>query len=194
MNKEFPSKIESEEVNQLPLAAFEGEVYVVDRPEDVAEGVRLLEGTDILGFDTETKPTFRKGGSHKVALLQLSTREKAVLFRLHDTGLPQVLIQLLSNPKVTKVGVAIKDDLKALQKLAPFKAGGFVDLQDVVPKYGIDCLGLKKMTAIVLGFRISKGQQTSNWEADKLSESQIVYAATDAWAPNLIYRSLLNHD
>lgn len=192
MSRDFAPNIDKETINEMPLKAFEGTVYIVDHAVDIPVVVSRLQKRKLLGFDTETRPNFKKGANNPVALLQLSTAEEAYLFRLNKTGLPKELLPLLTNAKVQKVGVAIKDDLKALQELKQFIPKGFIDLQDVVPEYGIDCLGLKKMTAVVLGFRISKGQQTSNWEAEQLSGAQIKYAATDAWVCHEIYQALQN--
>jgi ribonuclease D len=144
----------------------------------------------ILGFDTETRPSFKKGTRHKVSLLQLADDRNAWLFRLNMIGLPPELTALLASPDIVKIGVAVHDDIKALRHLAPFEPGGFVDLQTVVAAHGIKQLGLKKLSAIILGFSISKSQQTSNWEAPGLTLPQQVYAATDAWVCRRIYMQL----
>lgn len=182
--------ISKEEVAELPLRQFEGEMVVVESPAGVHEAVRELRGYPVLGFDTETKPSFRKGDNHQVALLQLSTHQKAYLFRVKKTGIPPDLKQLLADPGVLKAGVAIRDDLKALQKIVPFRPGGFIELQDQAQSLGIRDFSLKKLSAILLGFRVSKSQQLSNWEADQLTAPQMAYASTDAWASLLIYDKL----
>ena len=149
--------------------------------------MREIEQIKILGFDTETRPSFKKGQRHKVSLLQLADDRSAWLFRLNMIGLPPELAAMLADPDIIKIGVAIHDDIKALRNLRPFEPGGFVDLQTVVADHGIKQLGLKKLSAIVLGFSISKSQQVSNWEAPALTEPQQLYAATDAWVCRRIY-------
>jgi ribonuclease D len=144
----------------------------------------------MIGFDTETKPSFKRGQVNSVALLQLSTGKKAFLFRINKIGLPDALKKILSDPEVMKVGVAIHDDIKGLQRISPFKPAGFIELQHEVKDYGISDFSLKKIAGIVLGIRISKSQRLSNWEADELTEAQQCYAATDAWISFQILHSL----
>ncbi|HNU77220.1 MAG: 3'-5' exonuclease [Prolixibacteraceae bacterium] len=182
----FKETISAQEMSLLPLRQFEGEIILVEAPADVREAVSCLKRARVLGFDTETKPSFRKGNNHKVALLQLATHDQAFLFRVAKTGIPDALRNLLSDPRIMKAGVAIHDDLKALQKIRAFKPGGFVELQEKAKKMGIRDFSLKKLCAILLGFRISKSQQLSNWEAEELTPQQMVYAATDAWASLII--------
>jgi ribonuclease D len=156
----------------------------------VTEAVNYLKNQPILGFDTETRPTFKKGQNHQVALLQLSTADEAFLFRTNMIGLTPGLIKILSTPSILKIGAAIRDDIKILQRIAPFKPYGFVELQELVKSYGIENFSLKKLAAIVQGVRISKSQRLSNWESHVLSEQQQIYAATDAWISYLIYIGL----
>ncbi|MFV0377324.1 MAG: 3'-5' exonuclease [Mangrovibacterium sp.] len=186
----FQESITKEELDTLPSKAFEGPITVVSRYEQLVDAVDYLLQHRLLGFDTETKPSFKRGQIHHVALLQLSTADRAFLFQLHKTGLPTELKTLLSHPDIKKVGVAIRDDVKALQRLSNFKPGGFVELQDEVKGYGIQDFSLKKIAGIVLGVRISKSQRLTNWESEYLSEGQQVYAATDAWIAYEIYQSL----
>lgn len=188
---EFKETITKEELNDLPTQHFEGEIIVIDRPEEVDRAVQYLSGFSYLGFDTETRPSFKKGEVHKVALLQLSTNEKAFIFRVSKFDLTNSLIKLLSNPKIIKAGAAIRDDIKALQINRPFKPAGFVELQDVAQRLGINSFSLKKMSAIVFGYKISKAQQLSNWEALDLTESQLIYAATDAWISYKLYQEFI---
>jgi len=150
----------------------------------------LLEGQKVLGFDTETKPSFRKGKRNRVSLIQLACDNTALLFRLNRIGIPDKLIELLSDTSIIKTGVAIHEDIRALQEIARFEPGGFIDLQKLVREYGIESASLKKITAIVLGFRISKSQQVTDWEAPVLTEAQKLYAATDAWVCYRIYSRL----
>lgn len=187
MNK----SISKEELNELPVQGFEGEIVVVDFERDVKKILPYLSKQSALGFDTETRPTFAKGKKNQVALLQLSTEKTAFLFRLNKMGLPKEISDILANPGITKVGVAIKDDLKALRSLTNFRPAGFVEIQEKVKDFEIENFGLKKLSGLLLGFRISKAQQTSNWEAEQLSEAQIKYAATDAWVSLEIYNRLL---
>lgn len=181
--------ISGEELSALPIRHFEGEIVVVSSMEQVDKAVEELSKETVLGFDTETKPSFRKGQSHKVALLQLSTLEKAFLFRLNHFTQPTSLLNLLADPNIIKAGAAIRDDIKGLCANAPFEPAGFIELQEIAKNLGIQCFSLKKMSAIVLGYRISKAQQLSNWEADVLNESQLRYAATDAWVSLEIYNA-----
>ncbi|MBR4215218.1 MAG: galactokinase [Bacteroidales bacterium] len=191
--KRFYSTLTSEQLNRLPIKAFDGEIVVVDSLYKVDSAIKYLSSFTEIGFDTETRPSFRKGKMNNVALLQLSTKEKAFLFRTCCIGLPQKVADFLSNKKIKKIGVAIRDDVKGLQKICNFTPGGFVELQDFVKEFGIEAAGLKKLNGIVLGYRISKAQQLTNWESDTLTLKQKVYGATDAWSGLLIYNELLKH-
>jgi ribonuclease D len=186
----FKDKITREEIALLPRKKFEGEIFYINTPEFFREVLNELDGQAILGFDTETRPAFKKGTVNEVALLQLSTDRQAFLFRLKEIGLPYELARLLSNPRVIKAGVAIHDDIAGLQRLGHFEPEGFVELQEYVKDFGIADNGLKKLSANILGFQISKRQQTSNWDTDTLSQAQIEYAATDAWVCHQIYSRL----
>ena len=173
--------INSEEINQLDLIQFEGPIHVVsdiETQETIAN--RLMENT-LLGFDTEARPSFKKGVIHPVSLLQLSTKKEAYLFRLNESGIGDNLKNILSSSEIKKVGVAIEDDIIDLQRLRPFVARGFISLEREVKKVGIESNGLRKIAAIILKKRISKGAQVSNWDADELTDKQLTYAATDAW-------------
>lgn len=186
----FQKSITSEEVNKLPLQAFEGDIILVEQDDDLNEAVQYLRKYRILGFDTETRPSFKKGKVNDVALLQLAANSKTFLFRINKIGLPEELISILGDPEIVKVGAAIKDDIRGLQKINDFDANGFIELQDYVSKFGIESFSLKKLSAIVLDFRISKRQQVSNWEAEELSPGQLKYAATDAWVSLKIFEKL----
>lgn len=190
----YKEAITKEELNELPLGFFEGEIVVINNKRSVKKAVKYLENFPFLGFDTETRPSFKKGQINKVALLQLSTNERAYIFRIIDFELPESMLKLLSNPKILKVGAAIRDDIKTLQINKNFKPAGFVELQDEAQMLGIKNFSLKNMSAIVLGIRISKAQQLSNWEAPELSEAQLRYAATDAWISYKIFENFTkNH-
>ncbi len=188
--KEFRKSITDEEVAELPLSFFEGKIHLIEKVEQMTDAVNYLKKQTILGFDTETRPTFKKGQNHQVALLQLSTADEAFLIRTNLIGLSPGLIKVLASPSILKIGVAIRDDIKILQRIAPFKPGGFVELQDLVKEFGIENFSLKKLAAIVTGVRISKTQRLSNWEAHVLTEQQQSYAATDAWIAYHIYIGL----
>jgi len=191
-NNKYPENITIEELKGYELSWFKGEIIVVDDLEKFREVFPRLKNSRILGFDTETKPSFKKGRKNKVSLIQLSNGELACLFRINKTGMPQELANLLSNPEVIKVGVAIHDDIKIISNIKKFSPSGFIDLQNYVRDFGIQSSGLKKIAAIILGFRISKRQQVTDWEAVQLTEAQQLYAATDAWVCFEIYEKLAN--
>jgi len=186
----FSKNITPEELNQLPLGAYDGEVEVVTDPADVQAAFETIARFDRVGFDTETKPVFVRGQSNKVAIMQLATPDKAYLFRLTSTGLTAEMKTFFENANILKIGVAIRDDIKALQALKKFNPQGFVELTTLTKAAGFEVEGLKKLTALILGFRISKSAQTSNWEAQKLDEKQISYAATDAWVCLRMYEAI----
>lgn len=190
MNVRYQETITLEEIREYNLAWFRGRIVMVDNLNTFRMIMPELKRERILGFDTETKPSFKKGHRNKVSLLQLSGRDIAYLFRLNRIGFPEELAGLLADPGVIKAGVAIHDDIKVLAKIRKFKPEGFVDLQKYVRDFGIQSSGLKKLTAIVLGFRISKSQQVTDWEAAELTEAQQIYAATDAWVCREIYTKL----
>lgn len=182
--------IDNEQLDLLPMLQFEGNIVLIDKPEMVSSAIQYLMNHPILGFDTETKPNFRKGEMNNVCLLQLATNDIAFIFRLNKIGMPNELLSLLSSTKVKKIGVAIHDDLRQLARNRKFIPEGFLDLQTIGANFGVQEKGLKKMTAIVLGGRISKSQRTSNWELEELSQQQLLYAATDAWVCLRIYDQL----
>lgn len=190
----YKEAITKEELSELPLNFFEGEIIVVNNKRAVKKAVDYLEKFPFLGFDTETRPSFKKGQVNKVALLQLSTNERAYIFRIIDFELPKSLLKLLSNPSIIKAGAAIRDDIKTLQINKHFEPAGFFELQDEAQNLGIKNFSLKKMSGIVLGIRISKAQQLSNWESPELTEAQLRYAATDAWISYKIFEDFTkNH-
>ena len=185
--------ITAEEINQLPLKAFEGKINLISDRSQVAKAFEEINRHDFVGFDTETRPVFVKGHQHKVALMQISLTHKVVLIRLNHTGVTNEIVHFLQNEKILKVGLALRDDVKALLKLRRFKPAGIFELTELTRKAGIEAEGLKKLAALVLKFRISKSAQTSNWEAEELNEKQLSYAATDAWVCHEIYRLLSPH-
>jgi ribonuclease D len=188
--KEFQKSITDEELSELPLSIFEGKIHLIEKVEQLTDAVIYLKKQPVLGFDTETRPTFKKGQNHQVALLQLSTADEAFLIRTNLIGLSPGLIKVLASPSILKIGAAIRDDIKILQRITSFKPGGFIELQEMVKLYGIENFSLKKLAAIVCGVRISKSQRLSNWEATILTEQQQIYAATDAWIAYEIYTGL----
>lgn len=189
----YIESITPEQLDKLDFASFPGKIHVIDSVgAEFNKAIAYLRSQKIIGFDTETRPCFGPNQPrYNVSLLQLSGPGKAFLFRLKDMGMHRRLCSLLADRKIIKVGAAIHDDIRGLQKLRDFDADGFVDLQKLVGEYGIRDKSVKKMTAIILGFRISKTQQLSNWEAEQLSESQCKYAATDAWVCREMYIKLM---
>jgi ribonuclease D len=188
----FRKIITEEEIQNLPLAAFENEIIVVETEDQVLDAVNYLSDQAYLGFDTETKPAFKKGQKNEVALLQLASFERVYLFRLNKLKLNGQIRKILSNKEIFKIGVAIRDDIIALKRKNSFIPNSFIELQDYVKKYGIQNFSLQKLSAIVLGVRISKSKRLSNWESEKLNEAQLKYAATDAWMALEIYKTLNN--
>ncbi|MBF0288765.1 MAG: 3'-5' exonuclease domain-containing protein 2 [SAR324 cluster bacterium] len=187
VNPSLPSQISKEEINTFPLARFDGEIHLITEQKDVASAVAQLRREPILGFDTETRPAFKKGESYAVSLLQLATAEDVFLFRLNLVELSSELKTLLEDESIYKFGIAIHDDLKALKRLSFFKPGGFIDLSKVAKKLGMQNLGLRSLAAIILKVRVSKGARLSNWQGKELTLSQLHYAATDAWICREIY-------
>jgi len=188
----FQPTITNQEIELLPRKEFPGRIIVVDNSEAMKEAEEVLAKATVLGYDTETRPAFRKGVKHKMALLQLTTDNTALLFRLLRIELSPAVIDALQNPDIKKVGAAIRDDIKGMQKRAKFKPEGFIDLQSIVEEWGIGEKSVKKMAAIVLGIKVSKAQRLSNWEANKLTPAQQDYAAMDAWTCGQIYTKLMN--
>ncbi len=186
------SEISKEELKDYPKTAFNGKIFVIENMKQYGAALDMLEGHTLLGFDTETRPSFKKGRINKLALVQLSTENEAFLFRVNKIGLPSEILNLMSSKKIKKVGLGLKDDLQKLNQTVHFDANGFIDLQDIVEDYGILDKSLKKLSAIVLGHKISKNQQLSNWESKELTEAQQIYAATDAWVCLKIYQKLIS--
>ncbi len=178
------------QIANLPLLTFTGKIVVVTDASRLNRVLQEVRQHPAAGFDTETRPTFLKGRRHKVALLQLALLHKAFLIRLNHTGMPDVLVRYLEDEHAIKVGLALRDDLKALQHLRKFTPGGFVELTTLTRQAGYTAEGIKTLAAQILGHRISKSAQTSNWEAPTLTEKQLRYAATDAWVCLEIYRRL----
>lgn len=187
----FIDKISNEATAQLPAIEFRGEVRIVDHERDIADACEYLAAQPLIGFDTETRPSFRPGVSFRVSLLQLSTPERCYLFRLNKIPLAKPILRLLENRSLPKIGADVAGDLRSLRQIRHFRDGGFVDLQSIAPQWGIEEKSLRKLSAIVLGQRVSKAQRLSNWEAATLTGKQQLYAATDAWVCTRIYEKLL---
>lgn len=183
--------ISKEELQELPGGGFNGDIILIDNTEKLLANIEQIKNNKLLGFDTETRPSFRKGRVNKVALLQLSNAGTAWLIRLNKTGLHKELVRILADPDICKVGAAILDDLRGLKKMHRFVPRNFIELQEYVKEHEIENFGVKKLAGLVLGIRISKRQQTSNWEAPKLTPEQQRYAATDAWVCYEVYSKLI---
>lgn len=174
----------------MPTGAFAGEIVVVEDEDALTRACAELRTQSIIGFDTETRPSFKAGVVHRVALLQLSTEKRCYLIRLCKVRLERQLVRILESPEIVKVGADVNNDLRTLQKLRRFRAEGFVDLQSIVGEWGIAEKSVRKMAAIILGTRVSKAQRLSNWEAAQLTDAQQLYAATDAWICLEMYLTL----
>ena len=192
----YIESITPKELEGLEYVSFPGKIQVIDSVgAEFNRAIAYLRSQKIIGFDTETRPCFTQNQPrYGVALLQLSGPEKAYLFRINKIGMHRRLCTILANPKILKIGAAVHDDIRGLQKHRDFVPAGFVDLQRIVWEWGIRDKAVKKMAAIILGYRISKTQQLSNWEADVLSESQCKYAATDAWVCREMYLKLMRSE
>lgn len=186
----YNAHIDKNEISTMPTITFDGRIITIDTATAVDQAVKALSQESLVGIDTETRPSFRKGVQHDVSLIQLSTTDTCFLIRLNRTGMPDSLISFLENKRIAKIGLSLHDDYQGLCKRRKFKAGNFIDLQKEVGKYGIEEMSLQKIFAIIFGQRISKSQQLSNWENDVLTDKQKQYAATDAWACLKIYNQL----
>ncbi len=191
MPKTLVSRYNKKKISQLPQALFEGRIEEVRSEREAERAVNYLLRQPVLGFDTETRPSFAKGKSYKVALLQVSGKDICFLFRLNMMDLSPSILRLLTDTKVTKVGLSWHDDLNSLHKRATFECAPFVELQQLCRELGITDMSLQKLYANIFGRRISKSQQLSNWEAENLTQSQKLYAATDAWACLMLYEEIM---
>ncbi len=191
MPKVIYNKFEKQLISSLPVAEFTGRIEVVLSASEAERAVNFLLSQPILGFDTETRPSFKRGFQHKVALLQVATEDICFLFRLNHIGLAPSIVRLLEDATLPKIGLSWHDDINSLQKLGSFKTGHFIDIQHYVQDIGIEDMSLQKIYANLFGQKISKRQQLSNWEADVLSDKQKIYAATDAWACINIYKEII---
>ncbi len=192
MSNSISISIPKADISTLPVESFQGEVVLIDKPEDVAGAIEHLKACPVIGFDTETKPSFRKNHANKVALMQLSTDTVCYLFRLNKIGMPHALQSLIESPSVLKIGLSVHDDFNVMHRSSQFEPAGFVELQSMVKQYHICDLSLQRIYAILFGKKISKQQRLTNWEAPTLTPQQQRYAATDAWACLKIYLYLLS--
>lgn len=189
--KTIYNRLDKEYIKDLPLVSFPGKIITVNSEREADKAVPFLLSKDILGVDTETRPSFKKGQQHKVSLLQVATEDICFLFRLNYIGMVTPVISLLSNTDVPMVGLSWHDDLAALQKRMEFKPGLFIDIQDIIGDIGIEDKSLQKLYANIFKQKISKRQRLTNWDADVLSDKQMSYAATDAWACIRLYKEIL---
>ena len=186
--------ISKEELSELPTVVYPGEIIVINTAEEAKAALEVISGYSVIGFDTETKPSFKKGYTNKVALIHIATDDACYLFRINKFGLIDEIIDLFQNTNVLKVGLSLRDDYMVMHKSREFGHENFIDLQNFVRSYGISDSSLQKIYGIVFNGRISKGQRLSNWEAETLSPSQQMYAAIDAWACLKIYQSLVSEE
>lgn len=189
--KTIYNRLDKEYIKDLPLVSFPGKIITVNSEREADKAVPFLLSKDILGVDTETRPSFKKGQQHKVSLLQVATEDVCFLFRLNYIGMVTPVISLLSNTDVPMVGLSWHDDLAALQKRMEFTPGLFIDIQDIIGDIGIEDKSLQKLYANIFKQKISKRQRLTNWDADVLSDKQMSYAATDAWACVRLYKEIL---
>jgi ribonuclease D len=190
----YAHKITREEINELDTRKFEGRIHVIDTKSKLRDALQEINKRSMLGFDTESRPSFKKGLIHEVSLFQFADSFDAWLIRVNRVGLSTGLKEVLQNGDLIKIGAGLNDDMKRIRELDSINPDGFIDLQRFVENYDIESKSLKKMTAIILGFKISKSQQLSNWNADEYSDAQKVYAATDAWVCHEMYRKLTAGD
>ncbi len=184
------SKLTNEYINKLPLKYFEGDIQIVRTRKELQRACNILEQESVLGFDTETRPSFKKGQFFLPSLVQLAGTKSVFIFQLKKCGFEKKLIKILSNPSLIKCGVAVGQDIKDLQKMVSFESQGFIDLGEVAREKDLKNYGLRNLTALLLKFRISKSSRTTNWSVDNLSIKQMEYAATDAWVSREIYFKL----
>ena len=188
----YAKNITSAELDGMEFVSFPGSIHVIEEKDgEFDAAIKYLSSQKVLGFDTETKPCFvPKVPRNKMAILQLAGEERAYIFRLQQIGVPDKLAQLLADKKILKIGAAVHDDIKGLRSYNDFEPDGFVDLQRLAGEYGIEEKSVRKMAAIIIGKRVSKSQQLSNWERAQLSEAQLKYAAIDAWVCLQMYKKL----
>ncbi len=184
----FPRRVDTDFVATLPLVKCPHEIVLIETPQQIDDAIEEIKQESILGFDTETRPSFSKNQHNKVAILQLAGKNKAWIFRLKPLADSlENIYKILENPDIKKVGLAVQGDIKALSQRLKFEAGGFIDVSKYSTSIGIINTGMKNLAALFLGVRVSKSSQMSNWEAEELTQKQIDYAATDAWMSRWLY-------
>ena len=192
MTQVIHKKIDKFSIAEMPTECFNGRIIVVNKEDDAKKYINFLMTHNVLGFDTETKPSFKKGRINKVALLQIATHNEACLFQLNSIGLTDDIIRLFEDKNIVKVGLSISDDIRALTTRRDFNPRGFVDIQTIVKQIGIEDMGLQKIYANLFGLKISKNKQLSNWNTQILDEKQKRYAALDAFACIHIYDKVMD--
>ena len=188
----FKKYVSKDEIKNYSVEKFNGKISIIDKKKDLLDAYLFLKKQKIIGFDTESRPTFKKGVSSDVSLIQFSTKDVVFLFRINIIGFDDMLIDLINDKKIKKIGIAIFDDIKSLQKIKEFEPNSVIDLNKLALNLGFESIGAVKLSILILGFSISKSARLSNWEKKDLTTSQIEYAATDAWICNMIYKKLLN--
>ena len=187
----YEKSITKEELRELPLLRYEGKIKLIEDKKEIEKAIQHCREYDLVGFDTETKPTFKKGQYHAVALVQLALKDMAYLIRVSKTGVDENLIGLFEDSNTIKLGIGLRDDIKDLQKMKNFNDAGFLDLNEFAESLEMESIGARKLSGIFLNGRISKSQQVSNWENSRLTPAQMNYAATDAWICLDIYEKML---
>ncbi len=190
----FARRMTREEINLCPIKKYEGDIHIIRTRKELDAAIHQLSTEIVVGFDTETRPAFKKGQNYPPALLQLAGAKAVYLFQLRHIRFPKKLRRILENPHIIKAGVALSHDISELKKIAPFQDAGFVDLAALAKKAGIKNHGLRGLAAVLLGFRISKTARQSNWWQETLTPAQILYAATDAWVGRELYFQLQEFD
>ncbi len=187
LSEHYKRKLTKDDINALPIVRYEGPIELITEAKALEEALEVLKNERVLGFDTETKPSFRKGKLNDPALVQLASEHTVYLIQLMWVPFGEILAELLANPQILKVGVSIFDDMRELQKLHSFEPAGLVDLGNVARDNKLETQGLRNLAANFFDYRISKGSQCSNWSAQVLSERQVIYAATDAWIGRQVF-------
>ena len=173
--------IHKDDVSKYPIIVFDGDIHLVETKKDVIKCCKIISKSDVIGFDTETKPAFQKGVSYNISLLQLSVQDSVFLFRIDKVGFMQEIADLLSSPNIKKVGIDIKNDISGLKKMKLFEPCNFIDLNSLALQCGFKSIGAVKLSIMLLGYRVSKKQRLSDWSSSQLTEAQKKYAAIDAW-------------
>ncbi len=184
---EFLRTVSRDEINELPIRRYEGEVLVVETPKDLDRAWEDLAQESMVGWDTETRPAFRKGEVHLPCLVQAATARAVYLFQLPKMDFSGVVGGLFAEPSIVKAGISVADDLRQLRLVIPFEESSVLDLGKAAHRHGLKQSGLRNLAGIFLGFRVPKGTKTSNWAAPRLSPQQVNYAATDAWTCRELY-------